>query len=83
MGICKYCGSEINPAKLTGCELKVARLACSGKSNNEIAKELQVAYSTIRTHIMNIYGKFEVHNHHGLVKEMLKNEYICMEDFKK
>jgi LuxR family maltose regulon positive regulatory protein len=41
-------------------ELEVLRLLASGLSNPEIANELYIAVSTIRTHCKNIYGKLGV-----------------------
>ena len=41
-------------------ELEVLRLIAAGLSNREIAEELVVAISTVKTHIRNIYGKLDV-----------------------
>jgi LuxR family maltose regulon positive regulatory protein len=41
-------------------ELEVLRLIAAGLSNREIAEELVVAVSTVKTHIRNIYGKLDV-----------------------
>jgi len=41
-------------------ELEVLRLIDAGLSNQEIAEELSVAPSTVKTHINNIYGKLNV-----------------------
>jgi LuxR family maltose regulon positive regulatory protein len=41
-------------------ELEVLRLIAAGLSNREIAEELVVAVSTVKTHINNIYRKFDV-----------------------
>jgi DNA-binding CsgD family transcriptional regulator len=41
-------------------ELEVLRLIDSGLSNQQIADELSIAASTVKTHINNIYGKLEV-----------------------
>jgi LuxR family maltose regulon positive regulatory protein len=41
-------------------ELQVLRLLASGSSNQEIARELVVALSTVKKHINNIYGKLGV-----------------------
>jgi LuxR family maltose regulon positive regulatory protein len=45
---------------LSGREVEVLRLLATGMSNPEIARELFVAVSTIRTHCKNIYGKLGV-----------------------
>ena len=43
-------------------ELQVLRLLNSDLSTTEIAKELVVAVSTIRSHVKNIYSKLDVHS---------------------
>jgi LuxR family transcriptional regulator, maltose regulon positive regulatory protein len=43
-------------------ELEVLALLAAGKSNRQIASELFVALSTVKTHIKNIYGKLDVRN---------------------
>ena len=45
---------------LTERELDVLNLIAVGMSNEEIAKELRLAKSTVKTHIINIYGKLQV-----------------------
>ncbi len=42
-------------------ELQVLRLLASGLSNPEIAQQLYVAVSTVRSHAKSIYGKLNVH----------------------
>lgn len=42
-------------------ELEVLRLLANGMSNPEIADELVVAVSTVRSHCKSIYGKLDVH----------------------
>jgi ATP/maltotriose-dependent transcriptional regulator MalT len=41
-------------------ELEVLQLIAAGRSNEEIAAELFIAVSTVKTHLINIYGKLEV-----------------------
>ena len=43
-------------------ELEVLALVAVGKSNRQIASELFVALSTVKTHAKNIYGKLDVRN---------------------
>jgi LuxR family transcriptional regulator, maltose regulon positive regulatory protein len=43
-------------------ELEVLALLAAGKSNRQIASELFVALSTVKTHVKNIYGKLDVRN---------------------
>lgn len=42
-------------------ELDVLRLLATGMSNPEIADQLFIATSTVRSHLKNIYGKLNVH----------------------
>ena len=50
------------PEPLTNRELEVLRLIAAGLANREIAQELVVAVSTVKTHINHIYGKLDVKN---------------------
>ena len=47
---------------LTERELEVLQLIASGLPNREIARELVVAVSTVKSHINHIYGKLDVKN---------------------
>ena len=46
--------------KLTPTEEKIAKLFLTGQSDNEIAKQLICTKETIRTHLSNIFKKFEL-----------------------
>jgi len=46
--------------RLTERELEVLSLIADGMSNQEIGQELQLTVSTVKTHILNIYGKLRV-----------------------
>ncbi|OQA00278.1 MAG: HTH-type transcriptional regulator MalT [Planctomycetes bacterium ADurb.Bin412] len=48
--------------KMTPREYQIARLICSGLGNEEIADQLHVMLSTVKTHIRNIYRKTWVNN---------------------
>jgi LuxR family maltose regulon positive regulatory protein len=47
---------------LTDRELEVLRLVAAGLSNREIARELVIAVSTVKTHINHIFGKLDVNS---------------------
>jgi LuxR family maltose regulon positive regulatory protein len=47
---------------LTERELEVLRLIVAGLSNPEIAEELFIAVSTVKSHVNHIYGKLTVEN---------------------
>jgi LuxR family transcriptional regulator, maltose regulon positive regulatory protein len=49
-------------------ELDVLRLLATGMSNPEIADELIVAVSTVRSHCKSIYGKLDVHSRWDAVR---------------
>jgi LuxR family maltose regulon positive regulatory protein len=50
-------------------ELEVLRLLAAGLSNPEIAEELVVAVSTVRSHCKSIYGKLGVHRRWDAVQQ--------------
>ncbi len=55
---CSHCDSSA----LTRRENEVLRLLRQGKDNRTIAAELCVSYYTIRTHVLHILEKLEVHS---------------------
>lgn len=52
-------------------EAEIVRELLRGKKDEEIAKELYIACSTLRTHIRHIYAKTEVHNRTSLCHKVL------------
>ena len=47
---------------MTEREMEVLRLMAAGLSNREIANELVVAVSTVKSHLNHIYGKLDAKN---------------------
>ena len=47
---------------LSARELEVLRLLAAGRSNAEMAAELFVEQSTVKTHLIHLYRKLEVHS---------------------
>ena len=58
------------PAGLSKQEINVKELILLGKSNKEIANELFISVSTVKTHITNIYGKLKVSNRKELFEKI-------------
>lgn len=59
---------ELNAAKvLTARELQVATLVAQGKSNKQIAKQLQISKWTVSTHLRRIFMKLQVDNRAAMV----------------
>lgn len=50
-------------------EQAIKKLILEGKSNKEIATELFISLSTVKTHITNIYGKLKVSNRQELLQK--------------
>ncbi len=51
----------VHEAQLTDREKEILQLVAQGYSNKEIASQIEVAVSTVRTHIEHIYEKLHVH----------------------
>lgn len=54
--------------KLTRREVEIIRLLCSGKSSEEISRELFISTHTVDTHRKNIFRKLEITNLAALVR---------------
>lgn len=67
---------EEHPSLLSERELHVLRCIAAGKSNAEIARELVVAVSTIKTHINHMYLKLDVHSRTQAVARAKQLELI-------
>ena len=58
---------------LSGRELEVLRLMASGAANKQIAADLSISESTVKTHVTNIFQKLEVnHRTEAVTKAMSK-----------
>jgi LuxR family maltose regulon positive regulatory protein len=54
--------SDLWVERLSKREVEVLKLLAQGYSDKRIAQTLQIARETVHKHLMNIYGKLEVHN---------------------
>lgn len=66
------CRDSLSSAKLTHRESEIAVLIVKGLSTKEISDQLNISYSTVRTHIANIYQKCGVSSRVQLMKALMK-----------
>lgn len=59
---------------LTVREQEVLQLILSGKSNREIAEGLYISESTVKTHVRNIFSKYDVGSRAELISSLLKKQ---------
>jgi len=59
---------------LTVREQEVLQLVLSGKANREIAGALYISESTVKTHVRNIFSKYDVQSRAELISLLLKNQ---------
>ena len=55
-------GSAQLPEPLTRREREALALVAAGKSNAEIARELEVGVNTVKTHLKSVYAKLGIHS---------------------
>ena len=51
----------------------------SGSTNRQIAENLSVSISTVKTYVEKIYMQFNVHNRAELILYTFKNNIVCFE----
>ncbi|HHX71793.1 MAG TPA: LuxR family transcriptional regulator [Clostridiales bacterium] len=61
---------------LTVREQEVLQLILSGKSNREIAGDLLISESTVKTHVRNIFSKYDVGSRAELISILLKYQRV-------
>lgn len=66
------CAAALPALKLTEREAEIALLIAKGSSTKEISGKLNISYSTVRTHIANIYQKCSVSSRVQLMKLIMK-----------
>ena len=59
---------------LTVREQEVLSLILSGKSNREIGGDLFISENTVKTHVRNIFSKYDVSSRAELISILLKNQ---------
>ena len=75
-GLIRAVNSRIFKATLTSRELEIIAKLPSGLSGEELAKELYITESTLKTHLNSIYRKLQVSNRSGAVSEAKRRGLI-------
>ena len=63
---------------LSGREIEVLELVSQGKSNKEIAGQLWISETTVKSHLLHIYGKLEASDRASAVAAALKRGILRM-----
>lgn len=48
-------------------QAEIIKLLFSGRSDKQVAMELQIAVATVRTHLSRLFSKFDVQDRHELI----------------
>jgi DNA-binding NarL/FixJ family response regulator len=73
-------GYDSSPDSLTATEIKVMALLGKGKSNKEIAAELNCSVKTVKNHLNSIFQKLGVNNRTEAVVRAIEKGLISPED---
>jgi DNA-binding NarL/FixJ family response regulator len=63
---------------LSARELEVVQLMSTGAANKEIAVELSISESTVKTHVANIFQKLDVNDRTGAVTTAIQKDIITL-----
>lgn len=69
-------GAERDRAVLSGREREVLRLVAAGRSAPEVARELHVSTTTVKTHLQRAYEKLEVSDRAAAVAEAMRRRLL-------
>jgi DNA-binding CsgD family transcriptional regulator len=59
---------------ITDREKEIIQCVVEGKSNAEIAEELVISLATVKTHLHNIYGKFDIDSRYDLIAKIRQSQ---------
>jgi DNA-binding NarL/FixJ family response regulator len=75
-GLVRAVNSKVYKSALTSRELEIIAKLPSGLSGEELAKDLFITESTLKTHLGSIYRKLQVRNRTGAVSEAKRRGLI-------
>ena len=65
--------------KLSSREVEVLQLVAEGASNSEIAQQLHISQATVKSHLVNIFGKLGVSDRTAAVTMALRKGILRLE----
>ena len=77
-GLIRAVNSKAFKATLTSRELEILAKLPTGLNGEELAKELFITESTLKTHLNSIYRKLQVRNRSGAVSEAMRRGLIAV-----
>jgi DNA-binding NarL/FixJ family response regulator len=66
--------------QLTSREVEVLQLVAVGESNSEIAKQLHISQATVKSHLVNIFGKLGVSDRTAAVTTALRKGILRLDE---
>ena len=66
--------------QLSGREVEVLQLVAEGESNSEIAQQLHISQATVKSHLVNIFGKLGVSDRTAAVTAALRKGILRLDD---
>ena len=66
--------------QLSGREVEVLQLVAEGESNSEVAQQLHISQATVKSHLVNIFGKLGVSDRTAAVTAALRKGILRLEE---
>jgi DNA-binding NarL/FixJ family response regulator len=66
--------------QLSSREVEVLQLVAEGESNSEIAQQLHISQATVKSHLVNIFGKLGVSDRTAAVTAALRKGILRLDE---
>jgi DNA-binding NarL/FixJ family response regulator len=65
--------------RLTAREAEIVRCVANGMRNGEVARQLEITESTVKTHLNNIFQKLDIRDRHGLMHYAIRTGLVSLD----
>ncbi|HLX38496.1 MAG TPA: response regulator transcription factor [Candidatus Binataceae bacterium] len=65
--------------RLTAREAEIVRCVANGMRNSEVARQLEITESTVKTHLNNIFQKLDIRDRHGLMHYAIRTGLVSLD----